>query len=63
MYLGLGLAHQQRIRKLHIKSDYKVLIDMVTKKNKLQWKHTHFSASYQTTPAVELAGSFVSHFA
>jgi hypothetical protein len=32
MYLGLGLAHQQRIRKLHIKSDYKVLIDMVTKK-------------------------------
>jgi ribonuclease HI len=32
MYLGLDLAHQQGIRKLHVESDSKVLIDMVTKK-------------------------------
>jgi ribonuclease HI len=32
MYLGLDLAHQQGIKKLHVESDSKVLIDMVTKK-------------------------------
>ncbi|PNX80630.1 receptor-like kinase [Trifolium pratense] len=34
MYLGLDLARQQGIRQLHVESDSKVLIDMVTKKNK-----------------------------
>ncbi|MCI61737.1 ribonuclease H protein, partial [Trifolium medium] len=34
MYLGLDLARQQGIRQLHVESDFKVLIDMVTKKNK-----------------------------
>jgi ribonuclease HI len=38
MYLELDHAQQQRFIKLHVKSDSKVLNDMVTKKNNFNEK-------------------------
>jgi hypothetical protein len=54
MHLRLDFTHQQRIRKLNVESDSKVLIDMMTKKN-------NFNGNVPTI--VELMNSCVSHLA